>query len=179
MKLIVPFVIAASLHAQIVGMPETILAQPVPNVTTNQIVLAEIQAAHAPGVQEAQGVIGSPIGISANTVMLSWPPPSEAFSVFQVGAPGLVNRVFVRRGMYSTYPHTPAQGTLIWLGPGSFFRSSNPSGRCDATALPVLPVVTIPSGVVWNCVSGNWKQGITWDEDAGWWATQAIQWRSI
>jgi hypothetical protein len=212
MKFLLPLILAASLHAQTAGMPETVLAQPIPNVTTNQIVLETVFAAHAPGVQEPEGGIGSPIGVSANTVMLSWPPPSEAFSIYQVGAPGLVNRVFARRGMYSTYPHTPAQGTLIWLGPGNYFRNSNPSGKCDNTAVLVLPVLTIPSGSVWNCFTtaltweaatfswnattpkytqtttwdqtagigqSDWTEGITWDEDIGWWATQAIQWRAL
>ncbi len=183
--LLIPVILALSLHAQTAGMPETTLAQPIANATVNQIVLAEIQAAHAPGVQEPQGGVGSPIGISANTVMLSWPPPSEAFSIYQVGAPGLVNRIFARRGMYSTYPHTSLQGTLIWLGPGNYFANSNPSGRCDTKAVLVLPVITIPSGVVWNCrvsgisTIGVWTQGITWDQDIGWWNTQAIQWRAL
>ena len=171
--------LSSVLGAQTVGTPETTLAQPILNITTNQIVLASIQAAHAPGVQEQQGVIGSPIGnFSANTIMLSWPPPSEAYSIYQVNTPGLTNNVFARRGMYSTYPQMPPMGELIWLGPASYFANFAPSGYCNATSLPNLPVVTIPSGVVWNCTNGQWTQGITWAEDIGWWETTTIAWRS-
>lgn len=178
MRLLLTVILAVSALAQTASFPETTFLQPVTNIVTNQLVLASIQSAFAPGVQESKGVIGSPYGISSNTVMLSWPPPSEAFSIYQVGAAGLTNRVFARRGMYSTYPSTHAQGQLVFLGPANYFRNNNPSGACNIFSTLVLPTITIPSGVVWNCTNSRWVQGIQWGQDIGWWNTTTIAWRS-
>lgn len=199
---------AASLCAQTAGFPETIFSQPVTDITTNRFSLGTVTPANAPGVQETIGVVGSPIGVSPNTVMLSWPPPPEVFSIYRVNP----NFVFALRGMYSTYTYTHPQGQMVWIGPGNYFRNSNPSGKCDPTAQLVLPVVTIPSGIVWNCPTtgiewlqatfswvattpiysptttwqqsagtglSTWTQGITWDEDVGWFDTTAIAWNSL
>ncbi len=108
------------------------------------------------------------------------PAPSPPGPDVVLAFPGTV---LARRGMYGTYtygkPKHP-EGQLIWLGPGGYFRNSNPSGACDRTKILALPVVTIPSGIVWNCPdSGIWKQGITWAEDIGWWSTQTIHWRAM
>ncbi len=180
MRSILLFVIttASLLRAQTAAMPETILAQPVANAITNEIVLQRITAAFAPGTQTPPGGLDSPVGISPNTVMLTWPPPSEAMSIYQVGLPGLTNRVLARRGMYSTYPKAQAVGMLIFIGPARYFANNNPSGVCNPYATLVLPLVTIPSGIVWNCTNNRWTQGIQWYQDQGYWNTTIIAWRS-
>ena len=172
------FVISPCLFAQTAAMPQTTLAQAIPNNIVNQIVLASVTNAKAPGLQTPPGGLDTPVGISPNTVLLTWPPPSEAMSIYQVGAPGLTNRVYVRRGMYSTYPKAQPQGLLIWTGPARYFANNNPSGACNQYATLVLPVITIPSGSVWNCTASRWTLGIQWAQDIGWWNTNTISWRS-
>jgi len=173
---------SASLFAQSYPMTETILAAPLNGIVTNQVQLATLQYAKAPGVQFPQGGIGSPVGVSPNTVMLTWPFSTkgvEAMSIYQVGAAGLTNRVFANRGMYSTYPNSWPAGTLIWNAPASYFANSNPGGACNVTAAGALPRVTIPSGSVWNCVNSRWTFGIEWQQDIGWWQATPAPWNSI
>lgn len=66
--------------------------------------------------------------------------------------------VSVSRGFYGTISAAHASAAKVWVGPASYFISSDPASGspCVATQLVVLPRVNYANGNAWNCGNSKW-----------------------
>jgi hypothetical protein len=62
----------------------------------------------------------------------------------------------VQRGSDSTPVTAHASGAVVWYGPQGYFAQGDPSGSCTSTLQLVLPVISVPTGNIWNCGNGQW-----------------------
>lgn len=72
--------------------------------------------------------------------------------------------ISVIRGQGGSRATTHASGALVFVGPRIAFGSSpsaaNPSGSCTRGNIQYLPYINVASGVISDCVGGNWVQGV-------------------
>lgn len=74
---------------------------------------------------------------------------------------GAIYNVKVERGVQSTYSTSHAVNTTVYVGPGSYFKDSEPSGACSSTSLTVLPYIAYQQHTVWTCpATGQVNAGI-------------------
>lgn len=94
--------------------------------------------------------IGDPVGHTNVILMVD----TEAMCVNGPVMPG--NLVPVERGCQGTYVRGHNNGATVYVGPPSYYTLTAPAGSCDEHALPVLPVVYLNTGGIYNCVAGSW-----------------------
>lgn len=70
----------------------------------------------------------------------------------------------VTRGYSGSRAMTHASGALVFVGPSNFFSSSVPGilpgGSCTRANIPALPRPSIQSQSIFDCLGGQWVQGI-------------------
>ena len=128
--------------------------------TDNSVVLvASATNVSAPGQSATQGGIG--IGTS---------PPNVTFLYvdYELMRVTSVNGLYigVERGVQGTRKSSHASGALVWVGPGNYFESIDPTNStCVATSLDHTPYINInvnnyQQNHIWTCnAAGRWSLG--------------------
>lgn len=117
---------------------------------TTTLSAAVTQSAQQVTVASATGIsaTGNPLN-STNTILYV---DKEAMRVLTVN--GTV--IGVQRGSDGTAQTAHASGSLVWVGPPSYYSNGDPSGACTATQQLNLPRVAEMTGKIWDCVGGQW-----------------------
>ncbi len=118
----------------------------VSNTTTTNVNLTSASGVLAPGVNQAQGGLGSPTGGPNETGLFI---DRELMRVNSVS--GTVARV--QRGVQGTQSASHLSGATVYVGPFSAFTQRQFFGSCDPTAFPTLPLINTNSGAIYNCPS--------------------------
>ena len=147
------------------AIPSALNAPSSPGGGSN-ILIAGNTGVNAPGFPFPLGGIGSPQGNAPETYVLV---DREMMLILDTPvAVGSNYRVKVERGALGTYSVSHASGTTVYIGPGSYFKTVDPSGACTSTTLTVLPYISYQTGTIWTCPAagavnaGVWtKQGTT------------------
>lgn len=115
------------------------------NVQTN-IPLTSVTSVLAPGVNQAQGGLGSPTGGPNETGLYI---DRELMRVNSVT--GLIARV--QRGVQGTQTAAHNSGATVYVAPYSSFVQRQFFGACVPTDLPNLPLINTNTGAIYNCPS--------------------------
>lgn len=68
-------------------------------------------------------------------------------------------QVTVQRASQASRQVAHASGAVVWVGPPSYFKATDPTGACTATNELFLPLVNFTNGLVWNCgTNGVWTR---------------------
>lgn len=80
-------------------------------------------------------------------------------------ATGIGNELMVRRGVDSTSSTRHGSNSLVTIGRGDQFYSTDPRGLMPAVAVPVLPYINVQSGLTWTIQGDDLGPGLdgrTW-----------------
>jgi hypothetical protein len=125
----------------------------VANTTTTQVVLTSATNVLAPGVNQAQGGLGSPTGGPNETGLFI---DRELMRVNSIT--GTVARV--QRGVQGTQSSAHLSGATVYVAPFSSFIQRQLYGSCDPATFATLPLINTNTGYIYNCpsVGPNAKQ---------------------
>jgi len=123
--------------------------------TQTLIPLASVTNVLAPGVNQAQGGLGSPTGGPNETGLFI---DRELMRVNSVT--GLNARV--ERGVQGTQAQGHLSGATVYVAGFGQFVQRQYFGSCDPTAIPNLPLINTDTGAIYNCpsVGPNAKQWV-------------------
>ncbi len=118
--------------------------------TTTTLSAAVTQTATTVTVAGTTGISASGNPLNAtNTVLFV---DKEAMNVLSISG----SVVTVQRGSNGTPQTSHASGSLVWVGPPSYYSYGDPTGSCTATQQLNLPRVAQSTGKIWDCVGGQW-----------------------
>jgi hypothetical protein len=130
----------------------TTVTAAIPNATNSggnaqtQIPLASVTNVLAPGVNQAQGGLGSPTGGPNETGLLI---DRELMRVNSVT--GLIARV--ERGVQGTQTASHLTGTTVYVAGFGQFVQRQYFGSCTPSEHPTLPLINTDTGAIYNCPS--------------------------
>ena len=138
--------------------PPPAMAQTMPSTTLTTTVtkdqttftVASTAAITAPGLPEAQGGIGSSTTSALSVAFLD----QEAISVTKV----LSATQFVGKRGYIGGRSAHVAGSLVYLGPASYFAMSDPAVGTPCSSTGVLLLVSPTTGNVFNCTGSVWTR---------------------
>ncbi len=128
------------------------------NITTtasNRITVASTSNITGPGIDQAQGGLGSPTGGPNHYGLFV---DNELMQVNSVPSSGVVA---VQRGVQGTRTALHNSGATVYIGYLSQFINYDRSGRCTSTDFAILPQLNTNNGKFFNCPSvgpnaNNW-----------------------
>lgn len=120
--------------------------------TQKSFAVASATGIYAPGLETAQGGIGSSTGGPNQTLLFV---DREAMRVTAVSS----TTITVQRGVQGTRQTAHVSGAKVFAGPANYFGAVDPivGTPCTSSLLTVLPRVVIPTGNVFTCGNSLWS----------------------
>ena len=123
----------------------TTLSANVTTINSTRILLTSTANVTGPGLNQAQGGLGSATGGPNNYGLFV---DNELMRVNSIPASGYAN---VERGVQGTRTSLHNSGATVYIGYLSQFINFDPSGRCISTDYAILPRLNTNNGKFWNC----------------------------
>jgi hypothetical protein len=126
---------------------------------TKTVLVASATGITAPGLQDAQGSIGSPTS-GAPVILLV---DQEAMDVVSVSG----TTVTVRRAQRGTTMSAHVSGAKVLVGPAYAFPVFDPYGSCTRTVLKYVPIVSLKTFNLFDCVNGQYASFTSGGDSVG------------